>query len=143
MRNRPTDIQKMRHCLAGIGRVSHSRYSGLFKINALNPLLGATWPFVYFLQGRFGRAVILTWAYWFVCPAIAAKHLWCEQPVKEVQFTSICYVHICVYSSSYGKFLWWIDRRSAASADSTHSDHNIFISINIAVSYSNLIYGHC
>ena len=69
----------------------------------LNPLLGATWPFVYFLQGRFGRAVIVTRTYWFVCPATVAKHLWCVQPVKEVQLTCICYVQICVYSSSYGE----------------------------------------
>ena len=57
-------------------------------LKSLNPLLGATWPFVYFLQGRLGRAVIVTRAYSFVCPAIVAKHLWCEQPVKEVQLAS-------------------------------------------------------
>ena len=43
-----------------------------------------------------------------------SKHLWCEQPVKEIQLTSICYVQICAYSSFYGDFLRWIDRRSAA-----------------------------
>ena len=73
-----------------------------------NPLLDTTWPFVYFVQGRLGRAAIITRANWFVCPAIVAKHLCCEQPVKEVQLTSICYVISCVYSSSYGEFLWWI-----------------------------------
>ena len=26
---------------------------------------------------RLGRAAIVTRAYWFVCPAIVAKHLWC------------------------------------------------------------------
>ena len=72
----------------------------------VNPFLGTTWPFVYFMQGRLGRAAIVTRAYWFVCPAVVAKHLWCEQPVKEVQLTSISYVQICVYSSSYGEFLW-------------------------------------
>ena len=34
-----------------------------------------------------------------------SKHLWCEQPVKEIQLTSICYVQTCVYSGSYGDFL--------------------------------------
>ena len=72
----------------------------------VNPLLGATWPFVYFLQGRLGRAAIVTQAYWFVCAAIVSKHLWCEHPVEEVQLTSICYIQICVYSSSYAEFLW-------------------------------------
>ena len=33
-------------------------------------------------------------------PSYCSKHLWCEQPVKEIQLTSICYVQICVYSSS-------------------------------------------
>ena len=65
----------------------------------LFPLLGTTWPIVYFLQGRLGMAAIFTRAYWFVCPAIVSKHLWCEQPVKEIQLTSICYIQICVYSS--------------------------------------------
>ena len=59
----------------------------IFSYLTLNPLLGATWPFVYFLQGRLGRAAIITRAYWFVCPAIVAKHLWCEQLVIEVQLT--------------------------------------------------------
>ena len=61
------------------------------------------------MQGRLGRAAIVTRAYWFVCPAIVANNLWCEQLVKEVQLTSICYVQICVYPSSYDKFLQWID----------------------------------
>ena len=74
----------------------------------LNLLLGTTWLFVYFLQGRLGRAAIISRAYWFVCPAIIAKHHWCEQPVKEVQLTSICYVQICVYFSSYGELI--VDR---------------------------------
>ena len=73
---------------------------------SLKPLLGATWPIVYFLQGRLGIAAIFTQAYGFVCPAIAAKHLWCELPVKEVELTSICDVQICVYSSSYSDLLW-------------------------------------
>ena len=77
-------------------------YSGFCDIN---PLLGTTWPFVYFLQGRLGRGAIVTRAYCFVCPSIVAKHLWCEQPVNEVQLTSICYVQIGVYSSSYSEFL--------------------------------------
>ena len=38
-------------------------------------------------------------------PSYGSKHLWCEQPVKEIQLASICYVQICVYSSSYGDFL--------------------------------------
>ena len=38
-------------------------------------------------------------------PSYCSKHLWCEQPVKEIQLTGICYVQICVYSSSYGDFL--------------------------------------
>ena len=38
-------------------------------------------------------------------PSYCSKHLWCEQQVKEIQLTSICYVQICVYSSSYGDFL--------------------------------------
>ena len=56
------------------------------------PLLGPTWPFVYFLQDRLGRAAVVTRSYWFVCPAAVAKHLWCERSVKEVQLTSICYI---------------------------------------------------
>ena len=45
-----------------------------------------------------------------VClPSYGNKHLRCEQPVKEIQLTSICYVQICVYSSSYSDFLRWID----------------------------------
>ena len=52
-------------------------------------------------------------------PSYCSKHLWCEQPVKEIQLTSICYVQICVYSSSYVDFLQWIDCRSAGFADST------------------------
>ena len=109
----------------------------------INPLLGTTWPFAYFLQGRLGRAVIVTWAYWFVCLVIVAKHLWCEQPVNQVQLTSIFYVQNCVYSSSYGEFLQWINRRSAAFADSTRSDRDIFIPITIAVSYFSPMYWHC
>ena len=79
----------------------HSDFVYLYSATSVNPLMGATWPFVYFLQGRLGRAATFTWAYWFVCPATVAKHLLCEQPVKEVQLTSICYVQLCVYSSSY------------------------------------------
>ena len=41
-------------------------------------------------------------------PSYCSKHLWCEQPVKEIQLTSTCYVQICVYSSSYDDFLRWI-----------------------------------
>ena len=41
--------------------------------NSFNPLLGATWPIVYFLQGRLGIAAIFTQAYWFVCPAVVAN----------------------------------------------------------------------
>ena len=69
-----------------------------------NPLLGVTWPFVYFLQGRLGMAEIFTRAYWFVLPSYCSKYLWCEQPVEEVKLSSI-YVQICVYSSSYSEFL--------------------------------------
>ena len=76
---------------------------------SFNPLLGAAWPIVYFLQGRLGMAASFTRTYRFVCLAIVAKHLWCEQPVTEIQLTSICYVQICVYSSSYGDILRWID----------------------------------
>ena len=78
-------------------------------------------------------------------PSYCSKHLWCEQPVKEIQLTSVCYVQICVYSSSYGYFLRWIDRRSAALADSTCSDCDIFIPVTIALNliYSSLMYGHC
>ena len=112
-------------------------------VQVINPLLGATWPFVYFLQGRLGRAAIVTRAYWFVCPAIVGKHLWCEQPVKEVQLTSICYNQLCVYSSSYSDFLMWIDLQSATFAHSTCSDRSIFIPITIAVIYSSRMYGHC
>ena len=112
-------------------------------LSLLNPLLGAAWPIVYFLQGRLGMAASFTRAYRFVWPAIVAKHLWCEQPVKEIQLTSICYVQICVYSSSYGDFLQWIDRRSAAFADSTRSDRDIFIWITIAFIYSSPMNGHC
>ena len=36
-------------------------------------------------------------------PSDCSKHLWCEQPVKEIQLTNICYVQICVYSSSYSE----------------------------------------
>ena len=39
----------------------------------LNPLLGAAWPTVYFLQGRLGMAANFTRAYRFVCPAIVAN----------------------------------------------------------------------
>ena len=49
-------------------------------------------------------------------PSYCSKDLWYEQPVKEIQLTSICYVQICVYSSSYGDFFWRTDRRSAAFA---------------------------
>ena len=52
-------------------------------------------------------------------PSYCSKHLWCEQPVKDVQLTSICYVQICVYSSSYSDFLWWIDCWSATFATSS------------------------
>ena len=55
-------------------------------------------------------------------PSYRSKHLCCEQPVKEIQLTNICYVQICVCSSFYGDFLWWIDHRLAAFADSTRSD---------------------
>ena len=54
-------------------------------------------------------------------PSYCSKHLWSEQPVKEIQMTSICFIQICVYSSSYSDFLQWIDRQSAAFADSTVS----------------------
>ena len=51
-------------------------------------------------------------AYWFVCPAIVAKHLWCEQLVKEVQLTGNCYPQICVFlvlmSNSYSESI--VDR---------------------------------
>ena len=109
----------------------------------INPLLGAAWPIVYFLQGRLGMAASFTRTYRFVCLAIVAKHLWCEQPVKEIQLTSICYVQICVYSSSYGDFLRWIDRRPAVFADSTRSDRDIFVRITIALIYSSPMNGHC
>ena len=39
----------------------------------INPLLGAAWPIVYFLQGRLGMAVNFTQACRFVCPAIVAN----------------------------------------------------------------------
>ena len=70
-------------------------------------------------------------------PSYCSKHLWCEQPVKEIQLTSICYVQICVYSSSYGDFL-----RSAAFADSTSSDRDIFVRITIALICSSPMNGH-
>ena len=76
-------------------------------------------------------------------PSYCSKRLWWEQPVKEVQLTSIFCVQLCVYSSSYGDFLRWIDHRSAAFADSTHSDRDIFVPITITLSYSSLMYGHC
>ena len=109
----------------------------------LNPLLGAAWPIIYFLQGRLGMAASFTRTYRFVCLAIVAKHLWCEQPVKEIQLTSICYIQICVYSSSYGDFLRWINRRPAAFTDSTRSDRDIFVRITIALIYSSPMNGHC
>ena len=69
-----------------------------------------------------------------VClPSYCSKHLRCEQPVKEIQLTSICYVQICVYSSSYGDFIRWINQRLAAVADSTHSNRYIFIRVTIAI----------
>ena len=91
-----------------------------------NPLLGATCSFVYFLQRRLGRPVIVMPTYWFVCPAIVAKSLWCIQPVNEVQLTSICYVQICVYSRSYGEFL---GESIVSFADSTPSSHSPLLSV--------------
>ena len=41
-------------------------------------------------------------------PSYCSKRLWCQQPVKEVQLTSIFYVQLCVYSSSYGESI--VDR---------------------------------
>ena len=41
--------------------------------SVFNPLLGAIWPIVYFLQGRLGIAAIFMRAYWFVWPAIVAN----------------------------------------------------------------------
>ena len=38
-------------------------------------------------------------------PSYCSKHLWSEQLVEEDQLTSICYVQICVCSSSYGEVL--------------------------------------
>ena len=69
-----------------------------------NPLLGAAWPIVYFLQGRLWYGCELLASILLRLPSYCSKCLWCEQPVKEVQLTSICYVQICVYSSSYGDF---------------------------------------
>ena len=49
-----------------------------------------------------------------VClPSYCGRHLWCEQPVKEVQLTSTFYVQLCVYilvlmAISYGESI--IDR---------------------------------
>ena len=121
----------------GARAIHLSRHSwNLDPENAINPLLGAAWPIVYFLQGRLGMAASFTRTYRFVCLAIVAKHLWCEQPVKEIQLTSICYVQICVYSSSYGDFLRWIDRRPAAFADSTRSDCDIFVRITMLLSFT-------
>ena len=113
------------------------------QVCPINPLLGAAWPFVYFLQGRLRMAASFTRTYRFVCLAIVAKHLWCEQPVKEIQLTSICYVQICVYSSSYGDFLRWIDRRPTTFADSTRSDRDTFVRITIALIFSSPMNGHC
>ena len=118
-------------------------YRTLPFVFLINPLLGAAWPIVYFLQGRLGMAASFTRTYRFVCLAVVAKHLWCEQPVKEIQLTSICYVQICVYSSSYGDFLRWINRRPAAFADSTRSDRDIFVRITIALIFSSPMNGHC
>ena len=39
----------------------------------VNPLLGAAWPIVYFLQGRLGMAANFMRAYQFICPAIVAN----------------------------------------------------------------------
>ena len=55
--------------------------------NTAGPRIGrhcAAWPIVYFLQGRLGMAASFTRTYRFVCLAIVAKHLWYEQPVKEI-----------------------------------------------------------
>ena len=39
----------------------------------IDPLLGAAWRIVYFLQGRLGMAANFTQAYQFICPAIVAN----------------------------------------------------------------------
>ena len=45
----------------------------MFDCWLLNPLLGAAWLIVCFLQGRLGMAANFTRAYRFVCPAIVAN----------------------------------------------------------------------
>ena len=77
-----------------------------------------------------------------------SKYLWCEQPVKEIQLTSICYVQICVNSSSYVDFLRRIDRPPVPIAISSSEspllsftpvrwmDTANFINVEVRVYYS-------
>ena len=87
-------------------------------------------------------AMNFTRTYRFICSAIVATSLVWTAGKRRVQLTSICYVQICLYSGSYSDFLWWIDRRSAKFADSTHSHRNIFVPITIALSYSSPMYAN-
>ena len=59
-------------------------FSDFMKQVQLNPLLGATWPIVYFLQGRYGRDLHASIPVHLPC--YCSKHLYCEQPLKETNW---------------------------------------------------------